>query len=122
MTDTESQAPALGEKAGQLGEKAGRLGEKAGRLGEKAGRKAKRTWKDLTPQERTGSILTGLIQLTLAAFAWTDLARRPAKYVRGPKPLWALAITINFVGPISYFVFGRLPDRAAQRRKRRAKR
>jgi hypothetical protein len=88
----------------------------------KSGRPPKRTWKDLTPQERTGSIVSVLIQLTLAAIAWTDLARRPEKYVRGPKPLWALAITVNFVGPISYFIFGRLPDRAAQRRKRRAKR
>lgn len=108
MTDTEPQVPALDEKAG--------------RLGEKTGKKAKRTWKDLSPQERAGSIVTGLIQLTLAIIAWTDLAKRPAKYVRGPKPLWALAITINFVGPISYFIFGRLPDKAAQRRKRRAKR
>jgi hypothetical protein len=102
MTDTEPQDVAPGVK--------------------KLGRPPKRTWKDLTPQERTGSIISGLIQLTLAAIAWTDLARRPAKYVRGPKPLWALAITINFVGPVSYFIFGRLPDRAAQRRKRRAKR
>lgn len=101
MNDTEPQTPAPGEKAGRRG---------------------KRTWKDLTPQQRAGSIVTGLIQLTLAAIAWTDLARRPAKYVRGPKPLWALAIAVNFVGPISYLIFGRLPDRAALRRKRRAKR
>ena len=85
----------------------------------KVGRPAKRTCKDLTPQERAGSIITGLIQLTLAAIAWTDLARRPAAQVNGPKPLWALAITVNFVGPISYFIWGRQRGAGRKRKRRR---
>ena len=91
----------------------------SGAPGKKVGRPAKRTWKDLTPQERAGSIITGLIQLTLAAIAWTDLARRPAAQVNGPKPLWALAITVNFIGPISYFIWGRQRGVGRKRKRRR---
>jgi hypothetical protein len=47
------------------------------------------------------------VQISLAATAWVDLARRPAELVRGPKPAWALAIAVNFVGPIAYFTVGR---------------
>ena len=79
----------------------------------------KRTWSDLTSQEKTGSIIAGVIQLELAAIAWTDLARRPAAQVNGPKPLWALAITVNFVGPISYFIWGRRRGAAGKRTRKR---
>jgi Phospholipase_D-nuclease N-terminal len=79
----------------------------------------KRTWSDLTPQQKTGSIVGGLIQLALAAAAWTDLARRPATQVNGPKPLWALAIAVNFVGPISYFIWGRQRGAAGNRKRKR---
>jgi hypothetical protein len=46
-------------------------------------------------------------QISLAATAWTDLARRSAAEVKGPKRVWAFVIAINFIGPISYLVFGR---------------
>jgi hypothetical protein len=45
--------------------------------------------------------------LSLAATAWVDLARRPRDQVNGPKGAWAAVIAVNFVGPISYFAFGR---------------
>ena len=66
-----------------------------------------RNWSDLTPQERTGMVVAASVQLALAAAAWTDLARRPAELVRGPKLVWAALIAVNFVGPIAYFVVGR---------------
>jgi hypothetical protein len=49
------------------------------------------------------------LQLALAGAAWTDLARRPARLVRGPKWIWALVIAVNFIGPLWYFRWGRLP-------------
>jgi hypothetical protein len=67
-------------------------------------------WSDFTPQQRAGGIVSAVIQLALAAAAWRDLAKRPAEQVRGPKPLWAAVILVNFVGPLSYFVFGRRRD------------
>ena len=66
-----------------------------------------RNWSDLTSQERTGMVVAASVQLALAAAAWTDLARRPADLVRGPKLVWAGLIAVNFVGPIAYFVVGR---------------
>jgi hypothetical protein len=47
------------------------------------------------------------VQLSLAATAWTDLIRRPARRVNGPKTVWALVIAVNFVGPLAYFRWGR---------------
>jgi hypothetical protein len=47
------------------------------------------------------------VEATLAAAAWTDLALRPAQFVRGRKLWWALAILVNFAGPIAYFHWGR---------------
>ena len=36
-----------------------------------------------------------------------DIYRRLAGEIRGNKELWTAAAFVNFVGPISYFVFGR---------------
>jgi hypothetical protein len=68
---------------------------------------AGRRWADLSSGQRAGVVALGTVQVSLAAAAWTDLARRPARKVNGPKPVWALVIAINFVGPLAYFRFGR---------------
>jgi len=67
----------------------------------------KRSWNDLSPREQTGVLVAGSVQFALAATAWTNLARRPAALVNGPKLLWAAVIGLNFIGPIAYFVCGR---------------
>ena len=68
-----------------------------------------RRWRDLTPGQRTAALVLGSVQLSLAATAWADLARRPAASVNGSKLRWALIITVNFVGPAAYFRWGRRP-------------
>ena len=68
---------------------------------------ANQRWSDLSTQRQTGMLVAAAVHLALAATAWTDLARRPAALVRGPKALWAVLIAVNFIGPLSYFVFGR---------------
>ena len=68
---------------------------------------ATKRWSELTPVQQTAVLIAASVQLSLAATAWVDLARRPAGSVRGPKPVWAAAIAVNFVGPIAYFVAGR---------------
>jgi hypothetical protein len=65
-------------------------------------------WSDLPPLRRRGIVLAGTVQVTLAAFAWVDLARRPGERVRGSKAVWAAVIAVNFVGPITYLCFGRI--------------
>ncbi len=72
-------------------------------------RRARRPWRDLSGRRRALLIAAGAVQAGLAGAAWTDLARRPASQVRGPKWRWALAIAVNFVGPIAYFRLGRRP-------------
>ncbi|KGJ72108.1 membrane protein [Cryobacterium roopkundense] len=67
------------------------------------------SFRDLDPAHKTATIMGTAVQLTLAAAAWNDLARRPAASVRGRKAIWAGVIAVNFVGPITYFVWGRLP-------------
>jgi hypothetical protein len=67
----------------------------------------RRRWSELTPGEQTALLVLGSVQLSLAATAWSDLASRPAARVNGPKPLWAVIIAVNFVGPAAYFRWGR---------------
>lgn len=68
---------------------------------------AGRRWSEMSPAQRAAVIAAACVQVGLAASAWTDLARRPATQVRGPKRWWAAAIAVNFVGPLAYFRWGR---------------
>jgi hypothetical protein len=65
-------------------------------------------WSKLSPLQRTGTALTILIQVSLLVAALIDLRRRPAAQIRGKKWFWALVVFINWIGPISYFLFARL--------------
>ena len=67
----------------------------------------KKKWSDLSGAQKGAVVLAGMVQLGLLAAALLDIYRRPAEEVRGDKRLWAVAAFVNFVGPISYFLFGR---------------
>ncbi|MFJ8581111.1 PLDc N-terminal domain-containing protein [Micromonospora sp. NPDC093277] len=71
---------------------------------------AKQKWQDLSRQRRGVIIALASVELTLTAAAAADLARRPADLVRGPKPLWWLAIFVQPVGPVAYLAWGRGPS------------
>jgi hypothetical protein len=67
-------------------------------------------WADLSPQYQRLIMIGAAIEGLLKAVALADLARRPAAQVRGPKPLWAVVLTlVNSVGaaPIAYWLYGR---------------
>ncbi|SES40174.1 PLDc N-terminal domain-containing protein [Actinokineospora terrae] len=66
-----------------------------------------RKWSDLSRAQRTAVVTAGIVQLALAAWAWTDLAHRPAERVRGRKSCWAAVIAVDFAGPIAYWRWGR---------------
>jgi hypothetical protein len=70
---------------------------------------AKKKWKDLSPRQKRGIVLGGTVQIGLHSAALLDIYRRPKEQIRGDKRLWTLATFVNFVGPISYFLFGRKP-------------
>ena len=62
---------------------------------------------ELTPVQRRTFTWLSFLQVVLAAAAWTDLSMRSREFVRGRELWWALAIAVNFVGPLSYFRWGR---------------
>jgi len=66
-----------------------------------------RRWNDLTETQRRTLLTMGVVQVVMAGAAWTDLALRPREFVRGRKLWWALAILVNFAGPLAYFRWGR---------------
>ena len=68
---------------------------------------AKKTWKEMSPAARTGTVVVGLAQMALMLAAQRDISRRPAELINGPKAAWRMAALINFIGPMGYFVFGR---------------
>ena len=68
---------------------------------------ANKRWSELGPGQRRGIVLSGAVQLALLIAALADIWRRPKEQIRGDKRLWAAVSFINFLGPISYFLFGR---------------
>lgn len=69
----------------------------------------RKTWSELTDAQKTAVVIGGTIEVVLTAVALTDLARRPAAGVRGPKALWAVGCLIQPIGPIAYLAVGRRP-------------
>lgn len=64
-------------------------------------------WQDLSNRQKTLVILAGMVQFLLLGAALRDIRRRPAEQINGSKRVWTLATFVNYIGPISYFVFGR---------------
>jgi hypothetical protein len=76
---------------------------------------ARRQWSDLSVRNRRLLAITAVAEAILKLAALIDLKRRPASQVRGPKWVWATAVTVVSsagVVPISYFVLGRRPPRS----------
>jgi hypothetical protein len=73
----------------------------------KAAGKKNKSWKELPPAARIGTIVIGVAQLAFLTLAQRDMSRRPADQIRGSKKFWRLATLINFIGPGCYFAFGR---------------
>ena len=71
---------------------------------------AGKKWADLSPQQQRLVIAGAVVESVLKAVALADLARRPAAQVRGPKPMWALLLTLSNslgVAPLIYWLYGR---------------
>lgn len=62
---------------------------------------------ELPRRRQAGIVGLGTIQLGLLIAAERDIQRRPPDLIRGPKARWRLLCLINFLGPLSYFTFGR---------------
>lgn len=67
----------------------------------------KKKWSEFSPVQKVGSIAAAIVQVGLLIAALVDIRRRPAAEIRGRKGLWAAFAFVNWIGPISYFLFGR---------------
>jgi hypothetical protein len=67
----------------------------------------KKSFKDLSGDQKRRVAVTAVVQLALQAAALKDLKKRPKAMVKGPKPAWFAASFVNFIGPLAYFFFGR---------------
>ena len=69
---------------------------------------AKRTaFRDLSPWRQVLLLVLVALQLGLLAWAEVDIQRRQPNEVRGRKGWWRVLCLINFLGPVSYFRWGR---------------
>jgi hypothetical protein len=76
-------------------------------------KRPRKTWAELSPPAKFGTIMAACVQLSLLVAAQRDISRRPAEEIRGSKALWRAVTLVNFIGPGSYFTFGvrRVPSR-----------
>jgi hypothetical protein len=73
---------------------------------------ARKQWSELSPRTRRLLGVAAVVEGVLKLAALIDLRRRPASQIRGPKWVWATAMTvISSAGvlPIAYFLVGRRP-------------
>ena len=61
----------------------------------------------MNKREKSILISLGLGQLTLMTAALLSIKSRASYEIRGKKIWWMLLSLFNYVGPITYFIFGR---------------
>ena len=67
-------------------------------------------WNQLPPTTRAGILTVGAVDISLRVLALADLRKRTADDLRGPKAVWAVALTVVSsagVLPTAYFLLGR---------------
>jgi hypothetical protein len=67
----------------------------------------RKRWSDFSPRQQRAIVLGAAAELVMTTLALRDLARRPARQVRGWKLLWVLACFVQPAGPVLYFLVGR---------------
>jgi hypothetical protein len=78
--------------------------------------RATEAWRNASPAARATSISVGAIDLGLRAWALFDLRKRRPDQVNGPKPAWAVGLSlVSSAGvlPLVYLIFGRRRAEAA---------
>ena len=75
----------------------------------------KKTWNEFSNRQKSAILMATSVQISLLLTALTDIYRRPREEMRGNKWAWTAVSFVNFVGPISYFLFGRIEKRSEGR-------
>ncbi len=68
---------------------------------------AERFTERFSRKQRAGIGVLAVVELAAKIAAARDIQRRPDDQVRGSKLLWRLALLVNTIGPLSYFLWGR---------------
>jgi hypothetical protein len=61
----------------------------------------------LSRGQRAALLTLGALELSAKLAAARDIKRRPAEQIRGSKLFWRMALAVNTLGPLGYFVLGR---------------
>ncbi len=69
----------------------------------------RKKWADLSPFQRGAVVVISFVQVALLIAALVDISRRSPEEINGDKRLWTILAFVNYIGPISYFLFGRKP-------------
>jgi hypothetical protein len=67
----------------------------------------KKRWSEFSPRARAAIVVGAILELIMTTLALRDLARRPARGVRGWKFVWVLVFFVQPIGPPLYFLVGR---------------
>jgi hypothetical protein len=67
----------------------------------------KKRWQGMPRWAKIAIVTAGIVQFTLLGAVHHDLRRRTSDQLNGPKAVWFAISFLNFVGPMSYFLFGR---------------
>jgi hypothetical protein len=65
----------------------------------------------MTERQKRVLAVALVIHLIMVSLTWRDLSRRPDAGVRGRKRFWRLASLLNTSGSVTYWLFGRRPER-----------
>jgi|GEM_PF-695555 len=57
-----------------------------------------------------GTLVLGIVQLSLLVSALVSITRRSPDRINGPKWFWYAASFVNFIGPAAYLLGGRKVD------------
>lgn len=68
---------------------------------------SKKKFSELSRTAQLSIVGAAAVQLVLLGAALKDISKRDREDINGPKAAWAAASFINFLGPLSYFAFGR---------------
>jgi hypothetical protein len=68
-------------------------------------------YRGLSPRTQRVVLALLAVEVVLIAATERDIERLQGDRIRGPKLLWRVIATQNFVGPAAYFGFGRKPRR-----------
>jgi len=60
-----------------------------------------------SPKQRAVLMALAAAELGLKLAAARDIGRRSDDQLRGSKLFWRLALVVNTIGPVGYFVWGR---------------